>query len=469
MEDILEAVALAPVANLFIIGGLFFLAVAVLGKINGKIEPGRRERIWAAILGGVLIISGLGLHLGPSLASRPASASAPEGATAVPATSTASPALVAAETSPTPAPPASLAPATATPAAADPTAASAAPATVAPTEAPAVSAPTLAPGGWTRLSDLPRAINALVVDPGNAGVLYAGTGENGSGSGVFRSTDAGQTWQPASEGLPGEDVKALAISTAAPAALYAVVGGGADATVYISTDGAASWTRLSNGGVPGLWYDLCIDPGNGSTLYLCACPGKLVRSLDGGHSWQPLRDGLPGDERETHILSLAIDPTDSNVLYAGTGAWVGGGQGVFKSTDGGVTWSPANRGMMDYRITAVAIDPGNAQRVYAGGYAGEVFVSEDGGQTWTDLTGRLPYDTAIHPTVQQIVLDPAGAVYLLCDQFGIVISTDGGASWRVLGAPEPDLDLFTALAVVPGPQPALVMAVERQGGWRYAP
>ncbi len=79
-----------------------------------------------------------------------------------------------------------------------------------------------------------------------------------------------------------------------------------------------------------------------------------------------MRKGLPGDENEVYVMSLAIDPTDANVIYAGTGGFVGQGHGVYKSTDGGDNWSASNRGLIDYRITAIAIDPADSKIVVCG-------------------------------------------------------------------------------------------------------
>jgi hypothetical protein len=127
--------------------------------------------------------------------------------------------------------------------------------------------------------------------------------------------------------------------------------------------------------------------------------------------------------------------------------------------------------MLDYRITALAVDPAQPQTVYAGADAGEFFKSTDGGQSWNDFTDRLPPLMYSHPTVRDIVVDPAApeTVYLLADYRGVLVSHDRGERWRALGSPgEIDHPGFTAMAAIFDPQLVLVVGIEREGGWRYA-
>jgi len=338
---------------------------------------------------------------------------------------------------------------------------------------PAPASPTSVPlpsATWQRISDLPRQINTLVVDPANPQVLYAGAGDSGSGSGVYKSEDAGLTWRLTADGLPSEDVTALAFSPDASPMLYAAAGVRGD--VYGSSDGAQSWTRLGDSGLFGFPdRRLVVSPDDGRVLFALGVANDIFRSNDGGHTWLPVSEGLPGDEHSTHALSLIIDPTNANVLYVGTGGFVGGGHGVYKSTDGSETWSPANRGMIDYRITALTVDPAQPQTLYAGGDGGELFKSTDGGQTWHDLTEMLSGQMNDYSTIRDIVVDPVTpeTIYLLADKTGVLLSHDGGARWRLLGRPgEPDYPVFTALSIIFDPQPVLIIGIEGEGGWRYA-
>jgi len=328
----------------------------------------------------------------------------------------------------------------------------------------------LASGVWQPILDLPRQINALVVDPNDLQIMYAGTGSSGAGSGVFKSEDAGLTWQKASSGLPSEDVRALGFSRTDPATLYATVGHRGD--VFASTDGAQSWTRLGNYELSGFHARLSVAPSDPNVLFVTEDVRGVYRSLDGGRTWVEVGEGLPRDQNDAvKAQSLAIDPADANVVYLGTGWGSFNGNGVYKSTDGGETWAPANRGMMDYGITALAVNPADSQVVYAGANGSELFKSSDGGETWTDLTDRLPIEQGAQQPIRDIAIDPRApdTVYLLHERAGVLVSTDGGDKWHLLGKPgETEYPSFTVMAVVVDPQLVIVAGIRDEGGWRYA-
>jgi photosystem II stability/assembly factor-like uncharacterized protein len=331
--------------------------------------------------------------------------------------------------------------------------------------------PPLPSGSWQPAPDLPRQVNSLAVDPTNSQVVYAGTGSSGAGSGVYKSGDAGRTWQLASSGLPKEDVRALAFSHSSPPTLYASVGPRGD--VFASADGAQSWAHVGNYELTGFGSRLAVAPGNADLLFVTEDVRGAYRSLDGGHNWLPANQGLPKDNNGSHnVQSLAIDPTDPNVVYAGTGWGSFGGNGVYKSSDGGQNWSPANRGMIDYSITALAIDPANPQSIYAGGNGGELFKSADAGQSWDNLTAKLAVPSeSSRSAVRAILLDPAApqTVYLLGEREGVMVSADGGGTWRLLGKPGKfDNPTFSALIAIFGQQPILLAGISGEGGWRYS-
>ncbi len=339
--------------------------------------------------------------------------------------------------------------------------------TATPTAAPAQ--PPTSAGSWQKIASLPRYINVFVVDPANQSVVYAGTGENGSGSGVYKSEDRGKTWRAFSKGLPNEDVTAMAFSRSAPFTLYAKVGLRGD--VYGSTDNAANWTKLGNTGIfAGFWHRLVTSPGSNRTLFMLALGDDFARSTDGGHAWTPIRRGIPSDEHSVRVQALVIDPTNANVMYLGVGGFVGGGAGVYKSTDGGNNWSPANQGMIDYRIQALALDPQHPQTIYAGSDGGELFKSKDGAQTWEDLTDNLPFEKGRHYGIRQILIDPnrAETIYMMCDQQGVVRSTDSAATWNSLGKPEGEaFYVHSAITVLFGPDPVILVGDERGGPSSY--
>ena len=163
------------------------------------------------------------------------------------------------------------------------------------------------------------------------------------------------------------------------------------------------------------------------------------------------------------MQTLAVDPTNPSLLYAGTGGFVGQGQGVFKSIDGGDTWVPSNRGMLDYRILALAINPLQPQEIYAGSDRGDLFKSSDGGQTWINLTERIKLQQGSEPrSIASIQIDPlSGVVYLLGDNSGVLYSGDGGIKWRLLGIPAGlSQPRFSSMAVIFGEKPVILVSVE---------
>jgi photosystem II stability/assembly factor-like uncharacterized protein len=124
---------------------------------------------------------------------------------------------------------------------------------------------------------------------------------------------------------------------------------------------------------------LIIDPQSSATLYLItgallpttlsAFNDELLKSTDGGASWFSSDTGLAA------IRALAIDPRNTSTLYAGTT-----GSGVFRSADGGATWTAVNSDLSTLSVTALALDPRNSSTVYAGTAGGGVFViTFDGG------------------------------------------------------------------------------------------
>jgi photosystem II stability/assembly factor-like uncharacterized protein len=338
-----------------------------------------------------------------------------------------------------------------------------------PTLAPAAittAGPLFSNGTWQAVAELPREINAFIVDPVNPQILFASTGGIGQGGTVYKSADGGLTWQQSANGLPADGV--MAITFGQDERLLALTSSG---KVYESTDSAQNWALL---GSTGLWGGfeswLVVAPQDSNILYAIVNPGWMARSTDGGHSWLEVKNGLPQGDNEIYVLSLAIDPTNANIVYAGTGGFVGQGYGVYKSTDGGETWSPSNQGMLDYVITALAIDPTDPQVIYAGGEYGEFFKSMDSGQTWYNLRENLLGQKEMPGAeVNGIVIDPSDpARVLVVGGYGVRYTLDGGINWQELSkAGEQDQPTFTAWAARFGTQPVLVVAIDNSSAWIY--
>jgi photosystem II stability/assembly factor-like uncharacterized protein len=187
------------------------------------------------------------------------------------------------------------------------------------------------------------------------GTLYAG----GHGLGVQVSKDDGRTWADVSADLKGADVHGLAADPTRPGQLYAyAVGRG----VLVSTDGGAHWTHRP--GEPDSNYLTGLAVTADGTL-LAGTPGRgVAASTDRGATYIVVRD------KTGPVYSLAASATDANVLL------VAAENGIFLTGDGGKTW---NSGQTNVAVTAVAIDPRDPFRFYAGGADGGVAMSTDAG------------------------------------------------------------------------------------------
>jgi photosystem II stability/assembly factor-like uncharacterized protein len=302
------------------------------------------------------------------------------------------------------------------------------------------------PGGSPR-GAARRAARALLVAAGLAGANLAGANQvmaapAGAAAAGEVAAGAAAAWQ--SVGPFGAPVLSLAQVPGQPQVLFA----GASSGLFKSSDGGASWMPLS------LSLDEAVNavvviPGE-PPVVLAASGNGIFRSADGGATWQTVPIEAGGN-RIFEFQALAVDPRQPATVYAGAGL-IGDGataSGLFKSTDGGATFLPADRGIADSVVSAIAIDPFNPQIVYAASPQPSILVSTqqptgvlkslDGGATWQEQNRglRLPPDEAfgLQPGVIQVVADPeaAGTLYAVVGASGRVYrSRNGAASWQAL-------------------------------------
>lgn len=179
--------------------------------------------------------------------------------------------------------------------------------------------------------------------------------------------------------------------------------------------GEQFWTVNGPGG--GRIEALAVDPQNPQVLY-AGGPAGVYKSTSAGERWERVKGNIG-------VQALAIDPLTSQTLYAGGG-------GIWRSTDGGSTWTAASTGLTNTNIWALVVDPVNPQNLYAGTFGGGVFKSIDQGNSWAAIVNGLPAQSVI-----ALAIDPANPQNLyagtLCD--GVHRSADGGASWNSVGGP----------------------------------
>lgn len=191
-------------------------------------------------------------------------------------------------------------------------------------------------------SDTP---NFLAHDPVKASTLYAGYYSNG----LYVSTNGG-TWTPLNSGLPASArVNGLAFDAVTPATMYAAVGNGG---IYKSSSGGSSWNAMNTGLTSTNATAIVSVASSPSTLYALV-GGKLVKSTDGAASWS----NAPGATTFSNLTSLVADATGGNVIVAGSD--------VYRSLDGGVTFTQLSSGRQFDSTRKLALGPGG-EHLYAG-------------------------------------------------------------------------------------------------------
>ena len=283
-----------------------------------------------------------------------------------------------------------------------------------------------------------------------------------TGGGVWRTQDGGQSWHNLSDGYFGGSIGAVAVSEWDPNVIY--VGGGEKTVrgnvshghgMWKSTDAGKTWTSI---GMESSYHiaRIRIHPKNPDLVY-AAVMGNLYRdteergvyrSSDGGETWERILFA----NTSAGAVDLIMDPTNPRILYAST--WrirrtpsnlSSGGEGsaLWKSTDGGDTWTEItrNEGLPDgiVGIIGVTVSPVNPERVWAiiESEKGGVFRSEDGGDTWAkinedrNLRQRAWYYTRIYADTHD-----EDVVYVLNVQFWK--SKDGGKTYESISTPHGD-------------------------------
>ena len=249
---------------------------------------------------------------------------------------------------------------------------------------------------WTaRNNGLKAWATRMVLDPTNKNNLYLGI----NGLGVFQSTDGGNNWVSRNSGLPSLLVQGLAISPANPQILYVSVDSASILDLIVmkiplpgifkSTNGGLNWTACSdpsdNFGMQAP-QALAADPANVNGLYALGFSAGVYRTTDGGSSWSVSKSGLP----DAIFYALAVDPKIPANLYVGLWGTSGVTNLVYKSADSGATWNPSGSGLPNVTgVWDLAIDPKTPSTLYAALLASEtinggVFKSTNGGGRWTD-------------------------------------------------------------------------------------
>jgi photosystem II stability/assembly factor-like uncharacterized protein len=303
-------------------------------------------------------------------------------------------------------------------------------------------------------------VNAIAGVAGDPNVVYAGAASGG----IFKSTDGGLHWQPIFDDQIVMSIGALAVARSDANVVWAgtgdpnirpniEIGNG----VYKSTDAGATWSHMGLDET-GRIGRIAIDPRNPSIVFVAAmghCYGPqqqrgVFRTRDAGKTWERV---LFVDEN-TGAVDVTIDPTNPRVVFAATWQlavhpWFsesgGPGGGIYVSRDGGTTWTnlTGRHGLAAAPIgrTSVIVAPSNSKRIYAlvetTADQGNLWKSDDGGESWT-VASR---DPAINRRARYfsrigVLPDNPNEVYFLAQS--LYVSLDAGATTKIIRENFPD-------------------------------
>lgn len=258
----------------------------------------------------------------------------------------------------------------------------------------------------------------IAFDPSDINTFYVGAPIGG----LWKTTDAGQTYTPLTDALPYVSVGSCVVDYNAPATLYISVGDHSgwwnfSLGVYKSTDGGAtwaptglSWTLAQNRAIS----MLAMDPFNSAVIYAATSNG-LYKTTDSGANWTVVRSGYYSDIR--------FESGTSNIYAALHDYW--GSSEVFRSTDGGATWTQLSNFGLNYNWIRLSVTPANAAKLAVINTAdNSLYVSSNYGSNLTFMS-NAPEDATM-------MFSPTNANVIYCGSLFVNKSTDNGATWNQL-------------------------------------
>ncbi|MFQ5742823.1 MAG: hypothetical protein ACE5HV_04455 [Acidobacteriota bacterium] len=277
----------------------------------------------------------------------------------------------------------------------------------------------------------------------------ANTRANSWGDGVYKSVNGGQVWQRMGL-EETRMIGNIVIHPRHPEIVYVAAmghlwGRNEERGIFKTTDGGASWTKVLYVDDTTGFIDLQMDPHDPEVLYAAAWqryrygggdmaesgPGSgIFKTSDGGASWQRLSNGLPTDPMGK--IQIAVARHDSQIVYANilTGGPAGRGRrtseqgGLYRSDDGGRSWRRVNDRQTSYYYDRVYVDPSDDDTVWMPVF--ELNRSDDGGRTFHAVNMRH-----VHNDLHSMWIDPNDADHIvLSGDGGVNMSYDRGATWQ---------------------------------------
>lgn len=273
----------------------------------------------------------------------------------------------------------------------------------------------------------PRNVNgrvkSIAVHPTNADTVYAGAASGG----VWKTTDAGQSWRPLWDTQETMAFGSIAIAPSAPDTIYAGTGEWTPgwgpsypgAGMYVSTDAGATWT-LHTSLVNRRISKVAVAPTDATRVFVAGANG-LERSTDSGASWSTVLTGAVAD--------IIVDPNDANICYASRD-----NDGIYQSTDAGVTWTQLAAGptgaAADWLKLAIGTAGTNGSDYLAAKSVGTVYLSTDAGATWSTIAGS--HGAGWTGWCDMIAVAPDDEDVILVGGIGIERTADGGTTWSAI-------------------------------------
>jgi photosystem II stability/assembly factor-like uncharacterized protein len=251
----------------------------------------------------------------------------------------------------------------------------------------------------------------VLVDFTNANIIYA---ESQYGN-LGKSTDGGNNFNGATNGISGNEPTNWDTPVIMDPNNNNILYYGTD-YLYRTTNSAGNWTKVSpqltdytSGSRLGTITTIAVAPTNSDVIYVGTDDSHVWVSSDNGSTWIEISDGLP----IRWVSRVAVDPANENIVYVTFNGlkWKDPQPHVFRSTDKGTTWSDISSNLPDAPVDAFAVDPVEPSRLYLGNDVG-MYVSFNSGQSWWVLGEGLPVlpigDIEIHPTTRELVAGTYG-------------------------------------------------------------